>query len=442
MSIRHPFCVRASLVCFAALVSMATAANESQNSPLKPPAPLAERLNLAVVLEAARQHPDALAAARLVDAARADVLVANRSPALALSSAVSTVDAKNGQTLGSNLSPARLNKSLGIDGLWERGGKRALRTDKAQTMVQLAQAERQETLVVQQLAAQMAFYELLTAQLRLDVLNDLAQSARLLAKTADIRLKNGDMSAQEAARTRIEADRAHAEAQVAMLEYQQSSLAIGTWTGLRRPAVGWLVQVQWPPDTAWAGLAATDIDKGPWLEARSDVTAARLRVTAANQALALAQALRITDPNLGTSVENTPDGFGNTAKVMAFRIAIPLVNANRYDGEIARATAEAEASQNLLERTRQRAQIEMLHWLETGQSQAERLKIYEKEILPSALRVAEQTETAYRKGGLSLTELLDARRTLRAVQLDVLNARNAYAKAWTYWQRRMSDIAP
>jgi cobalt-zinc-cadmium efflux system outer membrane protein len=421
---------------------MATWAHESNNSPLKPPAPSAERLSLALVLEAARQHPDALTAARLVDAARADVLVANRSPALTLSTAISTVDAKNGQSLGSGLSPAKLNKSLGMDGLWERGGKRALRTDKAQTMVQLAQAERLETLVVQQMAAQMAFYELQTAQLRLEVLNDLAQSARLLAKTADMRLKNGDVSAQEAARTQIEADRAHTEAQVAMLEYQQSSLAIGTWTGLRRPAGGWWLQVQWPPDTAWAGLAATDIDKGPWLEARSDVTAARLRVTAANQALALAQALRITDPSLGTSIENTPDGFGNTAKVMAFRIAIPLVNANRYDGEIARATAEAEASQSLLERTRQRAQIEMLHWLETGQSQAERLQIYEKDILPSALRVAEQTETAYRQGGLSLTELLDARRTLRAVQLDVLNARNAYAKAWTYWQRRMSDIAP
>ena len=421
---------------------MATWANESNNLALKPPAPSAERLSLALVLEAARQHPDAIAAARLVDAARADVLVANRAPALALSSAVSTVDAKNGQPLGSSLSPAKLNKSLGIDGLWERGGKRALRTDKAQTMVQLAQAERQETLVVQQMAAQMAFYELQTAQLRLEVLNDLAQGARLLAKTADIRLKNGDVSAQEAARTQIEADRAHAEAQVALLEYQQSSIAIGTWTGLRRPTGGWSVQVQWPQDAAWKGLVAADIDKGPWLEARPDVMAARLRVTVANQAVALAQALRITDPSLGTSVENTPDGFGNTAKVMAFRIAIPLVNANRYDGEIARATAEAEASQSMLERTRQRAQIEMLNWLETGQSQAERLQIYEKDILPSALRVAEQTETAYRKGGLSLTELLDARRTLRAVQLDVLNARNAHAKAWTYWQRRMSIVAP
>jgi cobalt-zinc-cadmium efflux system outer membrane protein len=119
-----------------------------------------------------------------------------------------------------------------------------------------------------------------------------------------------------------------------------------------------------------------------------------------------------------------------------------LVQANRYDGEIGRATAEAAASQNLLDRTRQRAQIEMLNWLETSQAQAERLQIYEKDLLPRALRVAEQTEMAYRKGGLSLTELLDARRTLRAVQLDVLNARNAYAKAWTYWQLRMSATTP
>jgi outer membrane protein, heavy metal efflux system len=424
------------------LVSLGTWANESRGLPVMPSAPSAERLSLEVVLEAARQHPDVTAAARLVDAALADVLVANRSPALALSSAVSTVDAKNGQAFGTTLSPGQLNKSLGMDGLWERGGKRALRTDKAQTMVQLAQAERQETLIVQQMAAQMAFYELQTAQLRMDVFNDLAQSARLLAKTADIRLKNGDVSAQEAARTQIEADRAQAEAQVAMLEYQQSSLNIGTWTGLKRPTGGWSVQVQWPPNTAWVGLTAKDIDMGPWLEARPDVAAARLKVTAANQALALAQALRVTDPSLGTSIENTPDGFGNTAKVMAVRISIPLVHARRFDGEVARATAEAEASQSMLERSRQRAQIEMLNWLETGQSQAERLQIYEKDILPNALRVAAQTETAYRNGGLSLTELLDARRTLRAVQLDVLNARNAYAKAWTYWQRRMLPVAP
>jgi cobalt-zinc-cadmium efflux system outer membrane protein len=420
--------VKASWVWFAVLVSTGTWANEP--------------LSLEMVLEAARQHPDVQTSARLLDAARADVLAANRSPAPSLSSSASTVDVKNGPSFGSTLSPAKLNKSLGVDSLWERGGKRALRTDKAQTMVLVAQAERQEALVIQQLAAQMAFYELLTAHQRLEIFRDLAQSAEQLAKTADLRLKNGDLSAQEAARTQIEAARAQAETQVAMLEYQQTNLNIGTWTGLKRPTGGWSVQVQWPNTKPWVGLAMTDIVNGPWLEARSDVTAARLGVIAANQNVALAEALRITDPSLGTSLESTPDGFGNTAKVMGVRISIPLVQANRYDGEIGRATAEAAASQNMLDRTRQRAQIEMLNWFETSQAHAERLQIYEKDLLPRALRVAEQTEMAYRKGGLSLTELLDARRTLRAVQLDVLNARNAYAKAWTYWQLRMSATTP
>lgn len=428
MSIRHRFCVKASWVWLAVLVSMGAWANEP--------------LSLEMVLEAARQHPDVQASARLLDAARADVLAANRSPALALSSSASTVDAKNGQSFGSSLGPAKLNKSVGIDGLWERGGKRVLRTEKAQTMVLMAQAERQEALVVQQMAAQMAFYELMTAHQRLEVFRDLAQSAEQLAKTADLRLKNGDLSAQEAARTQIEAARAQAESQAALLEYQQSSLGIGTWTGLKRPAGGWSVRVQWPSAKPWVGLSVTDIVNGPWLEARSDVTAARLGAIAAHQNVALAQSLRITDPSLGTSLENTPDGFGNTAKVMGVRISIPLVPANRYDGEIGRATAEAAASQNMLERTRQRAQIEMLNWFETSQAHAERLQIYEKDLLPRAIRVAEQSEMAYRKGGLSLTELLDARRTLRAVQLDVLNARNAYAKTWTYWQLRMSAATP
>jgi cobalt-zinc-cadmium efflux system outer membrane protein len=177
---------------------------------------------------------------------------------------------------------------------------------------------------------------------------------------------------------------------------------------------------------------------GAPLEARSDVKAARLRLSAARQAVELAQALRVTDPVVGTSLEDTPDGFGNTSKLMAVRVSIPLVHQNRYDGEIGRAVAEAALSQDLLDRTRQRAQNEMVTALQARQANAERLQTYEEKILPDALRVAEQTEMAYRKGGLPLTDLLDARRTLRAVQLDVLNSRGAYAKAWTHWQLRQS----
>lgn len=430
--------MRALLTVLVAMLASTAWASERVSSPLTPTTPRTTRLGLDMVLQAAREHPDVLAATRQWDAARADVLAANRAPAPTLSTSLSTVDLKNSPSGGSSWRPGNMDKSVGLDWLWERGGKRTLRTEKAQTLVQAANADRQEVLVLQSMGAQMAFYDLLTAQQRLEVFRELAQSAEQLAQNARIRWVNGDLSAQEAARTRIEAQRAQAEVQTALLEYQQASMGLILWTGLKEPVNGWAIDVRWPPTRVSDDTTPADLMNGPWLEARSDVTAARLRLSAAQQALALAQALRVTDPVVGTSLENTPDGFGNTSKLMAVRVAIPLVHHNRFDGEIGRAAAEAAWSQDMLERTRQRALNEMVTALQARKANAERLQSYEEKILPDALRVAEQTEMAYRKGGLPLTDLLDARRTLRAVQLDVLNARGAYAKAWTHWQLRQS----
>lgn len=424
--------------CGAASVGASTPSSQALPPTTADASARTTRLGLNQVLQAAREHPDVLAASRQVNAARADVLAADRAPAPTLSSSLSTVDLRHTPQSGSAMNPGRLDKSVGLDWQWERGGKRGLRTDKAQTLVQAAEADRQEALVLQSMGAQMAFYDLLTAHQRLAVFRELAQSAEQLAQSAQMRWLRGDVSAQEAARTRIEAQRAQADVQTARLEYQQASAGLTLWTGLTEPADGWALEVRWPPRRAGEGVNDAERAPGPWLEARSDVTAARLRLSAAQQSVALAQALRVTDPVVGTSLENTPDGFGNSAKTMAVRIAIPLVGANRFDGEIGRALAEQAVSQDLLERTRQRALNERVLLLQAKAANAARLQTYEEKIVPDALRVAEQTEAAYRQGGLPLTELLDARRTLRAVQLDVLSAQGAYAKAWMNWQLRLS----
>jgi len=67
---------------------------------------------------------------------------------------------------------------------------------------------------------------------------------------------------------------------------------------------------------------------------------------------------------------------------------------------------------------------------------SQRALSYEQDILPRARKVAEAAELAYSKGALSLSDLLDARRTLRATLLDALDARNTHAKAMAAWQLR------
>jgi cobalt-zinc-cadmium efflux system outer membrane protein len=62
------------------------------------------------------------------------------------------------------------------------------------------------------------------------------------------------------------------------------------------------------------------------------------------------------------------------------------------------------------------------------------LKTHEADILPRARQVAAQAELAYQKGAMPLTDLIDARRSLRAAVLDGLAARADHARALGAWQ--------
>ncbi|MFM7001367.1 MAG: TolC family protein [Limnohabitans sp.] len=432
MSIRHLFlygglaALSASPWALAADTAGPAAAPSSLAS-----VPAASVLSLQQVLQAARQSPDVLAAQRALNAARADVRSADRAPAPTLSAGVSSIDLQNGVGGGSFWTQKRLDKSLGLDWTWERGNKRALRTEAAERNAKAAQADSQDSLLMQQIGAQAAFYDLLAAQQRLQAVQAIGQSAAQLAHSAQLRLKAGDLSAQDAARTQIEAERARADEQSAALDRQQAAWALSQWTGLPVPAGGWQAQGEWPqsaPDTVQADALVDAL-----IEQRPDVIAARERVAAAQANLQSALALRKADPSVGTSFDHFP---GTSTRLLALRISVPLNGWERFEGEIGRAQAIAEQSQDLLQKTLLQARADLSALVQAWQTSARRLKIFEDNILPQATRVAAQAETAYSKGGLPLTDLLDARRTLKTTQLEALAVRNEHAKALGAWQLR------
>ena len=123
-------------------------------------------------------------------------------------------------------------------------------------------------------------------------------------------------------------------------------------------------------------------------------------------------------------------------RMLALRISVPLNGWERFEGEIGRAQALEEQSQDLLQKTLLQARADLSALVQAWQTSAQRLKIFEDKILPQASRVAAQAETAYSKGGLTLTDLLDARRTLKTTQLEALAVRNEHAKALGAWQLR------
>ncbi len=387
------------------------------------PAPV----TLPQALAAARDNVEVAIARSGLAAARADILAANHAPAPVLSAKAASIDLDNGIGPGW-LGRKRIDKSIGIDWTWERGNKRALRTRTARQLAEAAQSDVDDTIQQQLLAAQGAFFDLLAAQERVLLVDEMAQTARQLAATAARRTRAGDLAAQDTSRIEIEAARAAADAEAALLERQRAALALAPLigrgdAGARLQAVGaWALPAP-PAATDAAALAAS----------RPEVLAAAARLRAAQAALDSARALRKADVTWGVSYDHYP---GTSRALVELRAQMPLQWGYEFEGEIGRALAELRQAEDTQEKVLRATTTELQRLrLEaaTALALAER---YASEILPRARDVARTAEQAYQRGGIDLTDLLDARRTLRATLLEALAARQEAAKAAGAWQLR------
>jgi cobalt-zinc-cadmium efflux system outer membrane protein len=163
------------------------------------------------------------------------------------------------------------------------------------------------------------------------------------------------------------------------------------------------------------------------------VRAAQARLLAAQANTQLSLALRANDITWGASYDHYP---GTSTALLELRLQVPLQWGYSYQGEIARAQSQLQYAQNDLENTKRQVLSELQTLFDEVASASERVRTYDQDILPRARRVADKAELAYSKGALSLTDLLDARRVLRATRLEALAARTEHAKATEAWRLR------
>jgi outer membrane protein, heavy metal efflux system len=429
MSIRHFL----SVTGLAALaLSLPVAAQTMQA--VTPATATPATLSLAQALQAAQNNLDVSLARRALDAARGDITAADRAPTPTLSAKAASIDLQNGIGSGNVLSQKRIDKAIGLDWTYERGNKRELRTQAAKRLADAAQFDIEEIQETQKIVASAAFFDLLAAQERIKEVAAIARSAAQLAATAERRVKAGDLSAQDAARTDIEAQRASTDLATAQTDRLRASLNLAQITGLS-PTAPWAAQADWPTHLA-SDAASNDNVVYPSVEKRGEVRAAVQRVEAARAALDVAAAQKTRDITLGTSFDHYP---GTSTRLLEFRAQVPLngfLGSYNYQGEIARAQAQLNQAEDSLEKIRRSTTAEYLQLQQDRQGTAARALSYETAILPRARKVAEMAELAYSKGAMSLTELIDARRTLRSILIEALNARTDHAKATQVWTLR------
>lgn len=305
----------------------------------------------------------------------------------------------------------------------ERGGKLQLRQAQGLAALQAAQFDllRSERQVLTRVAV--AIIDLDTARLRQTAAREIATALDRSEAIAKRRLGAGDLSEVSVGRVSADAIRARNDVTAAQGDINEAMQNLRVLIG--SAGIEKLERQQMDIDSLpvpLAPVAPVASDNLPPLADTSapELIAAQRREAVAQAALDIAKAQRTRDVSVGVQLERA--SFASTSSI-GVSISFPLFVFNDYSTDIRRASSDVISAQIETRRLQQQWQAERIRFslgLANAQERETRLR---DQALPVAVRTAETAEFAFQRGAASVLEVLDAQRTLRSVQIEVLNAR-------------------
>lgn len=421
----HPFVRRAAVLT--GLLALL------QPSLACPPPGLAPWSTLTIAAALARVsdcHPDVRAARAALVAAQADTRTARQRPNPSLT--ITAGNLGSGGLGAGTLWAKTFDHQLRLDQLVERGGKPGLRRAAADALQDAAAADVGEAQRQARLALSRGWFDLRAAAARREQLAASValntESMRLLAQ----RVKAGDAAPLDA--TRFALDDSRAQADLAQADADRRSLALQLALALGGGAADAAdlatAVAAAPPYTPATAEAEAKAEPAP--DRRADIVAALARVRAAEFARDLAASLATRDISVGMQLDHWPNsaaspaGTGNT---VSLSVNFPLLSRHAYQGEAARAQADLATAQEALRRARETALGDLARSQALALAASERQRLVVEQLEPAAERVASGAELAWRHGASSALELLESRRSLRAVRIERVNADAEAAKA-------------
>ncbi len=154
------------------------------------------------------------------------------------------------------------------------------------------------------------------------------------------------------------------------------------------------------------------------------ITQARLDIDRAHHEVDFQKQLRLAGFGFQAEWEREPD---DDKVLLGLRIPLPVWN--RRGGEIAEAEAGLARARALLAERELSVALEVQSLYNARELAREQLTLIEQGMLEEAQRAVRGAEVAYRSGERGILEYLDAQRTLRQIQLDLVTARGDMERA-------------
>lgn len=381
-------------------------------------------------------NKEVLAAQRMLQGTEADAVSAAQKPNPILSIGVSSLNLnrsngnKNAVNNSNSLQDQTLNTGVQISQLIERGDKRELRISSSKNAITASQldvkdVERQLTLTLNS-----SYYDLLLGQ---EIESIQMKNVNLYEKTlqaAELRFKAGDVASIDVSRIHVDLLKAKNDLRQAEANRQKAQANLAYLIGQEQYAAAIVAQDRWPDV---ANSMNQQISKN--IDTRADVLAADARTKQAEENQRLASALKTRDVNIALQYQHFPGQMpGSDVNTIGAAITIPLFTNYEYQGEISRAEVDLTAAIEAKERIRAAAATEISRVAADLQAASDKLQRFDSQILTEAEKAANASEFAYNHGAIGITDLLDSRRILRALQLDAASVRADFAKALVTWQ--------
>lgn len=354
------------------------------------------------------KNPTLISAQQHVSATRASEITAGlrQNPSFTISGSDVSLPADN---------PASpYSYSANVTRLFERGQKRRWRLDVAHATTDVTESqykdiERQTILQVKD-----AFTNMLVAKAALKIADDNLTSYRKTVDLSRIRLKDGDISQTDFDRIDLQQAEFESDYDNAQLNLTQASDQLQLLLGIQKPTDSFDITGTLDPP----GLAVTlpQLEQEA-LASRPDYQAAVQSVTLADANVKLADANGTVDPTIGGEYDRA--GTYNSA---GFQVSIPLRLFDRNQGEKERTRYEAQSSRFAEIAARNQVVNDVDQAWAGYQTALDLAKRYHGHYLDEAVRVRDNLEYSYRRGGASLLDYLDALRDYRQINLDALNA--------------------
>lgn len=313
---------------------------------------------------------------------------------------------------------------VSVDMVLERGGKRQARTAAASALLEASRTDLVGTRRDIREAVFDSYFDLKAAEQRTDLLGKIAASYGQSLHVEGLKTRTGALSGADLARQTVEVSRAKTDLQQAEADLRSARLVLATLIGREQLADTLATASEWPG----ADVVGAPVPADLLALERPDVLSAQARLSAAQRSLDGANALRKQNVTVSLQYERAPASLGIGSSV-GFGVSMPLALRNRYSGEIDAAGAQLIQAEAEFRKAEAVATADIVIARNAWQQATARRSTIEREQLPAARHAAEIAEFAYANGATSLLELLDARRSLRAVELDAIDARNAEAHA-------------